>query len=329
MSFIPPFTLVAVSENGKETLVPNRYPTRYTAERAASEASRRDLFSLWYEVRARNVDRSERYGGKLDKTWWVTIYKDGWLKDANMRGSYEPSDQRASQATNRRVPRFAQGAARANDSPTRSQSATPSQLAELRQIIREQSVLGKTHSRETLARKGFLRRRFVLGQVDYVPTVEAALALGIDPTTCSGTGEGAATRALSRSGSPKRFKIIGLTIGHTAVTMHRIPASPHDIPSGSVVTVEEILKLPGRRSKDAFGTWTTSGKAVRVRFGYRGASYWADEGSLEPTGAPGLSSPKRASRAAHRAPGNALGHLLHEGASKVAKLFTSKKGRAR
>lgn len=38
----------------------------------------------------------------------------------------------------------------------------------------------------------------------------------------------------------------------------------------------------------------------------------------------------RASRAARRAvPANALGHLLHEGASKVAKLFTSKKGRAR
>lgn len=71
-------------------------------------------------------------------------------------------------------------------------------------------------------------------------------------------------RGIRREGSPKsRF-----TPGQTATTLWLIRAVPNSIPSGSVVVVEEVLR--GKR-----------GGRTRIRFAYRGASYWVDEDGLE------------------------------------------------
>jgi hypothetical protein len=148
--FIPPFTILATKVVGtigrwrpdvRETRLPNEYRSRHEAERVASEMSRHDQFSTQYNVMARRSEEGEPF--------WVTIYKDGWLKDANMRGSYEPPDQlqrhkedeanfQVIKATNRRVPRFVQGT-RANDSPRHGRSPVTRQA--LRAEARRQAKL--------------------------------------------------------------------------------------------------------------------------------------------------------------------------------------------
>ncbi len=51
---------------------------------AEMDAVRKSKKGAWVEVRDRKSPRFE----------WVSIYRDGWLKDSGRRGSYVPLDQR-------------------------------------------------------------------------------------------------------------------------------------------------------------------------------------------------------------------------------------------
>ena len=120
----PPFRIVAIQgddlRNMRHTVLPDEYRTRQEAERAASEASRRDHFSYAYQVEGKSKSLS-RLGHRSEGMWWVTIYKDGWLKDAQTRNSYQPSDQRLKTAIlEPKLPKFVRRATRANDSPLRN-----------------------------------------------------------------------------------------------------------------------------------------------------------------------------------------------------------------
>jgi hypothetical protein len=114
--YLPPFRVVALRggphPRDTNTKVIAEYRTRDEAERAASKGSREDSFSIWYEVKA----RTDAYRHPAE--WrWVTIYKGGWLKDAQLLRSYEPPDQRAEHMSYRKVPRAFRQGVRANQSP--------------------------------------------------------------------------------------------------------------------------------------------------------------------------------------------------------------------
>jgi hypothetical protein len=145
--YLPPFLVIALL-HGKDPYekVIGSYPTRAKAERVASEGSREDQFSHWYEVRARTDAHSP------EEWYWVTIYKGGWLKDAQLRGSYEPPDQRARHMSYRKVPSAFRQGVRANQSPRSSPQsiATAAQHRAvtspfLRLVIRTMAIGEKSH----------------------------------------------------------------------------------------------------------------------------------------------------------------------------------------
>lgn len=82
-----------------------------------------------------------------------------------------------------------------------------------------------------------------------------------------------------------------LAAGALAVTTSRVPADPFPMPSGARIEVVEVKKFKGRRSKDAFGRWSTSGASTRAQVrvlssaspAHVGRLYWVDADILEPS----------------------------------------------
>lgn len=97
-----------------------------STEEQASSLSRKDPDAWGYEI---VVFRSDAPSGQ-----WVSIYKNGWLKDSNRKGAFRPWDQRRHDLKNqekydarrevtralRRAPPALTQARRANDSPSRA-----------------------------------------------------------------------------------------------------------------------------------------------------------------------------------------------------------------
>ena len=80
----------------------SQHDKRLDAEMAAARKSKN---GGWLEVRDRKspltwTDEQLRQMPVLGKTSlaWVSVYRDGWLKDSNRRGSYVPLDQKQNYA---------------------------------------------------------------------------------------------------------------------------------------------------------------------------------------------------------------------------------------